>query len=162
MPTTYTANCLTTRYYEVLHNHTQVGTLAYPKWYSNLAVITLHTGEKLTTVKQSIWKNTIHVVHNGITVMVCTTSWKGITKIIVQGTEAVYYIKNRSIYHNNYVLESADKEELIRIKHKYNYKTFAYNYELTTTHYLEDSVHKLALLIITLYYVHNNLSATSF
>ena len=79
-------------------------------------------------------------------------NWKGQIVITFQdGQEFVF--KAKDVFHNKYVIENKEEEELIRFDPKFNWGKFNYNYEISYDKKPQDILFVLLGVYAANYYI---------
>ena len=79
-------------------------------------------------------------------------NWKGqIVMIFQEGQEFVF--KAKGVFHNKYVIENKEEEELIRFEPKFNWGKFNYNYEISYDKKPQDILFVLLGVYAANYYI---------
>ena len=107
-----------------------LGELFYKNFFSYKAEISLTNSERYEIKPLGFFGTSITVTKNETEIANLKMNWKGqIVMTFQDGQEFVF--KAKGVFHNKYVIENKEEEELILYDPKFNWSQFNYNYEIS-------------------------------
>ncbi len=117
------------RAFTAFEGETVMGTLVYPKWYSEKAEITLDKDTVFKVVAKSFWKATQQVFRDKEVFLDIKANWKGGYVITKPGDpERPYIFKAKGWFNNGYLLTNYKDEVLLEITLNFSWKKIAQDY----------------------------------
>jgi hypothetical protein len=126
-----------------------VGTLLYPKWYSQDAEIMI--GSSAYSIKpRGFWKMGSEVLKDGKPIFEVANKWRGTQISRAKEPHHFYTLKLKGWFKNGYILESYKGEEILEIRHDFSWKKFNSGYTVV----LNDAIAGEDGLILVLVAMH--------
>lgn len=121
------------RAYTALEGEKVIGTLVYPKWYSEKAEITLDKETVFEVATKSFWKATQQVFKGKEVLLDIKATWKGSYIINRPGDpERPYTFKPKGWFKNGYLLTNYKDEVLLEITQHFSWKKFTQDYAVAS------------------------------
>jgi len=121
--------CTDKKIFHLVENETNLGTLTYLNWHSYQANIEI-AGEKYELKAKSIFSSQILILKNETEIGHLKLHYDGKLSIIFNDNET-FEFKTKGWSINKYLIENAKKEPQFLLAPEFNWKQFAYNYEIT-------------------------------
>ena len=122
--------CTDKKTFRLTDNEHLLGELVYKNFLSYKAQITLNNSECYDIESVGFFGTSISVTKNEKEIANLKMNWKAQIVITFQdGQEFVF--KAKGVFHNKYVIENKEEEELIRFDPKFDWGKFNYNYEIS-------------------------------
>lgn len=137
----------------LLTDHEQsLGALTYKNFFSYKAEITLTNSDRYEIKPVGFFGTSITVTKNETEIANLKMNWRGQIIITFQdGQEFVF--KAKGIFHNIYVIENKEEEQLIQFNPKFNWGKFKYNYEILYDKKPQDILFVLLGIYASNYYI---------
>ena len=133
--------------FQLTENGQQIGEIIYENLFFLKAEINMGDSEKYKIKPVGFFGTSISVTHNEIQIASLYLSWSGQIVITFQEGQE-FTLKLNNIFSNKYIIENKDKEKLIQLEAKFNWREFHYNYDITyNLGYDKKSADKLLLLL---------------
>jgi hypothetical protein len=129
-----------------------LGELTYKNFFSYNAEITLTNSDRYDVKPVGFFGTSIAVSMNETEIAHLKLNWKGqIVMTFKDGQDFVF--KSKGVFHNKYVIENKEEEELIRFDPKFNWGKFNYNYEISYDRKPQDILFVLLGVYAANYYI---------
>ena len=144
--------CTDNKTFRLTDNENLLGELAYKNLFSYKAEITLANSDHYDIKSVGFFGTNIAVTKNETEIADLKMNWKGqIVMTFQDGQEFVF--KAKGVFHNKYVIENKEEEELIRFEPKFNWGKFNYNYEISYDKKPQDILFVLLGVYAANYYI---------
>ena len=121
--------CTDQKTFRLTDNEHLLGELTYKNLFSYKAEIILTHADHYDIKPVGFFGTSIAVTKNETEIANLKMNWKGqIVMTFQDGQEFVF--KSKGLFHNKYVIENKEGEELIQFDPKFNWSKFIYNYEI--------------------------------
>ena len=122
--------CTDNKTFRLTDNEQLSGELAYKSLFSYTAEITLDHSDHYQITSVDFFGTSMAVTKNESEIANLKMNWKGqIVMSFQDGQEFLF--KAKGVFHNQYVIENKEEEELIRFDPKFSWGKFNYNYEIS-------------------------------
>lgn len=137
----------------LLTDHEQsLGTLTYKNFFSYKAEITLTNSDHYEIKPVGFFGTSITVTKNETEIANLKMNWRGqIIMTFQDGQEFIF--KAKGVFHNIYVIENKEEEQLIQFNPKFNWGKFNYNYEILYDKKPQDILFVLLGVYASNYYI---------
>ena len=122
--------CTDNKTFRLTDNDQFLGELAYKSLFSYNAEITLTNSDHYDIKSVGFFGTSIAVTKNETEMANLKMKWKG-QIVMTYHDEQEFVFKAKGVFHNKYVIENKEEEELIRFEPKFNWGKFNYNYEIS-------------------------------
>lgn len=144
--------CTDNKTFQLTDIENLVGVLVYKNLFSHKAEINLRNSDHYDIESVGFFGTSIAVTKNETEVVNLKMNWKGqIVMTFQDGQEFVF--KAKSVFHNKYVIENKEEEELIRFDPKFNWGKFNYNYDISSNKKPENILFVLLGVYAANYYI---------
>lgn len=117
--------------FQLIESGQQLGELIYENLFFFKAEIKLANSELYEVKPVGIFRTSITVTKNGTEIAILKMNWRGQIVIAFQDGQE-FVLKAKGMFHNKYIIENKDEEELIQFDPKFNWSKFNYNYHITS------------------------------
>jgi hypothetical protein len=122
--------CIDNKTFRLFDNEQFLGELTYKNLFSYKAEITLTNSDHYDINSVGFFGTSIAVTKNKIEIASLKMNWKG-QIVMAFHDEQEFVFKAKGVFHNKYVIENKEQEELIRFDPNFNWGKFNYNYEIS-------------------------------
>jgi hypothetical protein len=122
--------CTDNKTFRLTANEQFLGELAYKSLFSFKAEITLSNSDHFDIKSVGFFGTSIVVTKNETEIANLKMNWKGQIVMTFQD-EQEFVFQAKGVFHNQYVIENKEEEELIRFDPKFNLGKFNYNYDIS-------------------------------
>jgi hypothetical protein len=144
--------CTDSRTFRLTDTDILLGELVYKNFFSYKAEIILANSDRYDINSIGFFGTSIGVTKNETEIANLKLNWKGqIIMDFENGQEFVF--KSKGVFHNKYVIENKEQEELILFDPKFNWGKFSYNYEISYDKKPQDILFVLLGVFAANYYI---------
>ena len=144
--------CTDNKIFRLTDNEHLLGELAYKSLFSYKAEITLTNSDHYDIKSVGFFGTSIAVTKNEMEIASLKMNWKG-QIVITFHDDQEFVFKAKGAFHNNYVIENKEEQELIRFDPKFNWGKFNYNYEISYDKKPQDILFVLLGVYAANYYI---------
>jgi hypothetical protein len=144
--------CTDNKTFRLTDNENLLGELAYKNLFSYKAEITLTNSDRYDIKSVGFFGTSIAVTKNETEIANLKMNWKGQIVMTFQD-EQEFVFKAKGVFHNKYVIENKEEEELIRFDPTFNWGKFNYNYEISYDKRPQDILFVLLGVYAANYYI---------
>jgi hypothetical protein len=144
--------CTDSKTFRLTDSEHLLGELAYKNLFSYEAEITLTNSDHYDIKSFGFFGTSIAVTKNETETANLKMNWKGQIVMIFQDRQE-FVFKAKGVFHNTYVIENKEQEELIRFDPKFNWGKFNYNYEISYDKKPQDILFVLLGVYAANYYI---------
>ncbi len=144
--------CTDNKTFRLSENDQFLGELAYKSIFSYKAEITLTNSDHYDIKSVGFFGTSIAVTKNEMEIANLKMNWKGQIVMTFQD-EQEFVFKAKGVFHNKYVIENKEEEELIRFDPAFNWGKFNYNYEISYDKKPQDILFVLLGVYAANYYI---------
>ena len=144
--------CTDNKTFRLADNEQLLGELTYKTLFSYKAEITLTNSDHYDIKSVGFFGTSIAVTKNETEIASLKMNWKG-QIVITFHDDQEFVFKAKGAFHNNYVIENKEEEELIRFDPKFNWGKFNYNYEISYDKKPQDILFVLLGVYAANYYI---------
>lgn len=138
--------------FTLISNNQNAGALIYKKWYSFDAEIVMADNSKYVLEPKGFWDSKIELKKNDKILLEFKMGWKGIViKTFFDNKEEVFLLKMKGLLKSQFVLASADLQELLVAEADFQWSKFNYDYTIKTFNDFEKFDNKDLLILTTLH-----------
>ena len=122
--------CTDSKTFRLTDGEHLLGELVYKNFFSYQAEITLPNSDRYDIKSVGFFGTSMAITKNETEIANLKMNWKGqIIMTFQDGQEFAF--KSKGVFHNKYVIESKEEEELIQFDPKFNWGKFNYSYEIS-------------------------------
>ena len=144
--------CTDKKTFRLTDNEHLLGDLVYKNYFSYKAKINLTNSDDYDIESVGFFGTSIAVKKNECEIANLKMNWEGqIVMIFQDGQEFVF--KAKGVFHNKYVIENREGEELIRFDPKFDWSKCNYNYEISYDKEPQDILFVLLGVYAANYYI---------
>jgi hypothetical protein len=108
---------------------TDMGTLEYPKWYSQMAVITI--GESVYRIfPTGFWKFRYELIKDGNVVLTVKNTWNGYQITKHKDLERPFTMTPNGFFKSGYTIKNHKQEVLLKVDSDFSWKKFQQDYKV--------------------------------
>ena len=144
--------CADNKTFRLTDNEHLLGELAYKSLFSYTAEIILTDSDHYDIKSVGFFGTSIAVTKNETEMGNLKMNWKGQIVMTFQD-EQEFVFKAKGVFHNKYVIENKEEEELIRFDPTFNWGKFNYNYEISYDKKPQDILFVLIGVYAANYYI---------
>ena len=116
---------------QLTENGQLLGELIYENLFSLRAEIKLTNSDLYKINPAGVFGTSITVTKNGTEIANLKMNWKGQIVFSFQDRQEFVLKAKGLFFHNKYILENKEEEQLIQFDPKFNWSKFDYNYDIT-------------------------------
>ena len=132
---------------QLTENGQLLGELIYENLFSLRAEIKLTNSDLYKINPAGVFGTSITVTKNGTEIANLKMNWKGQIVFSFQDRQEFVLKAKGLFFHNKYILENKEEEQLIQFDPKFNWSKFDYNYDIT----YENKPQNILLVLIGVY-----------
>ena len=144
--------CTDNKTFRLTENDQFLGELAYKSLFSYTAEIILTDSDHYDIKSVGFFGTSIAVTKNETEIANLKMNWKGQIVMTFQD-EQEFVFKAKGVFHNKYIIEDKEEEELIRFDPTFNWGKFNYNYEISYDKKPQDILFVLLGVYAANYYI---------
>jgi len=138
--------------FHLTENGQLLGELIYKNLFLHTAEIRLPNSDLYEIGPVGIFGTSIMVKKRGTEIVKLSMNWRGqIVFAFRDGQEFVF--KAKGVFHNKYVIESNDEQQLLQFDPEFNWSRFNYNYDITFGKKPQDTLFVLLGVYASNYYI---------
>lgn len=123
------ANSTDKKTFQLTENGQQLGEIIYENLFFLKAEIHLGNAEKYKVAPVGFFGTSISVTQSETQIATLSLSWNG--KIVISFQDGQEFsLKLNDIFSNKYILEDKNKETILQINSKFNWRQFQYTYDI--------------------------------
>jgi hypothetical protein len=149
----YTVASNNTQHFSLRAGGRVLGELTYKSWFSFESTITLTDHSQFAIKPKGFWGTTIELRQGDATLLHFTMGWNG--NIVIRATFPDHpqdlVFKQKNFLKNLYALTDSQQQELLVIQPDFKWKTFTYDYSISTAEVVEALAFKEILLLVTIH-----------
>lgn len=144
--------------FQLTENGQLLGELVYKNMFFLKADIKLANSQVYEIKPVWFFGTSITVTQNGNDIASLVMNWRGqIVFTFKDGQEFILRLKG--LFYNKYIIENKEKEKVIQLEPKFNWRRFNYNYDITYN--ITDDKKDTLLLLLGVYATNYFISAMS-
>ncbi len=144
--------CTDSKTFRLTDGELLLGELVYKNLFSYKAEIILPSYDHYDIKSVGFFGTSIVVTKNETEIANLKMNWKGqIIMSFPDGQEFAF--KPKGVFHNKYIIENKEGEELVRFDPKFNWGKFNYNYEISYDNKPQDILFILLGVYAANYYI---------
>ena len=138
--------------FQLTENGQRLGEISYENLFFLKAEINLVNTEKYKVAPVGFFGSSISVTQNETPIASLSLSWNG--KIIITFQDGQEFVlKLNDIFSDKYTIENKDKEKLIEIKSKFNWRAFQYTHDISYNVEYQNKPEEMLLVMLGIYSV---------
>ncbi len=138
--------------FQVTDNGVLLGEIIYENIQFITAEIKCTDSETYQIKPNGLFQSSISLTQNDVPIASLSLSWNGKIVITFQSGEE-YVVLLNNIFSNKYILENKNKEKLMLLESKFNWRDFQYRYDITYNITDNTKPHDTLLLLLAVYSV---------